>query len=42
MVIICERNGSLSESYRIKNPDIKRGRITNPPERRVAHPIQMH
>ncbi len=33
MVIICERNGSLSESYRIKNPDIKRGRITNPPER---------
>ena len=24
---------SVSESYRIKNPDIKRGRITNPPER---------
>ena len=24
---------SLSEFYRIKNPDIKRGRISNPPER---------
>ena len=24
---------SLSESYRIINPDIKHGRITNPPER---------
>jgi len=24
---------SVSESYRIKNPDIKRGRITNPTER---------
>jgi hypothetical protein len=24
---------SLSESYRIKNPNIKRGRISNPPER---------
>ena len=31
---------SLSESYRIKNPDIKRGRIANPPERANSCPIR--